>query len=111
MATPSLRHFRSEGIYTISSDPVEALIGEAWIPARYTDRGWATADGSTLLSGVEEWRYEASEESIQGDARVQGWNAPHRKARARKGASGQKQETGACDCSKPGGAECWAEET
>ena len=61
MDLPSLRHFRSEGIYTISSDPVEALIGEAWVPARYTDRGWATADGSTLLSNVEDWRYAVEE--------------------------------------------------
>jgi hypothetical protein len=61
MALPSLRHFRSEGIYTISSDPVEALIGEAWVPARYTDRGWATADGSMLLSAVEDWRYAIEE--------------------------------------------------
>lgn len=61
MDLPSLRHFRSEGIYTISSDPVEALIGEAWVPARYTDRGWATADGSTLLSSVEDWRYAVEE--------------------------------------------------
>ena len=66
MATPSLRHFRSEGIYTISSDPVEALIGEAWIPARYTDRGWATADGSTLLAGVEEWRDASQAREVAG---------------------------------------------
>lgn len=66
MATPNLRHFRSEGIYTISSDPVEVLIGEAWIPARYTDRGWATADGSTLLAGVEEWRDAPEEREVAG---------------------------------------------
>ena len=64
MDLPSLRHFRSEGIYTISSDPVEALIGEAWVPARYTDRGWATADGSTLLSSVEDWRYAVEERQV-----------------------------------------------
>ena len=110
METPSLRHFRSEGIYTISSDPVEALVGEAWIPARYTDRGWATADGSTLLTGVEEWRYEATEEGSQGDARVQGRNTAHRKARSRKGSSGQEQETGACDCPIAGGDQCRTEE-
>jgi hypothetical protein len=56
MDLPSLRHFRNEGIYFISSDPVEALHGEAWVPAIYTDKGWATADGSTLLTGIEEWR-------------------------------------------------------
>jgi hypothetical protein len=66
MELPSLRHFRNEGIYFISSDPVEALIGEAWVPAIYTDKGWATADGSTLLSSVEDWRYAVEERQEQG---------------------------------------------
>jgi hypothetical protein len=33
MALPDLRHFRLAAIY---SDPVEALVGEAWVPAIYT---------------------------------------------------------------------------
>jgi hypothetical protein len=33
MALPDLRHFRDGGVY---SDPVEALVGEAWVPAVYT---------------------------------------------------------------------------
>jgi hypothetical protein len=66
MDLPSLRHFRNEGIYFIFSDPVEALIGEAWVPARYTDKGWATADGSSLLSGVEDWRHAVEEGQIAG---------------------------------------------
>jgi hypothetical protein len=45
MALPDLRHFRDGGVY---SDPVEALVGEAWVPAVYTDKGWATADGANL---------------------------------------------------------------
>ena len=56
MDLPALRHFRNEGIYTVSSDPVEALVGEAWVPAIYTDKGWATADGNKLLSDIIEWR-------------------------------------------------------
>jgi hypothetical protein len=56
MDLPSLRHFRNEGIFTVSSDPVEALVGEAWVPAVYTDKGWATADGASLLQDVTEWR-------------------------------------------------------
>jgi hypothetical protein len=56
MELPSLRHFSNRGIYTISSDPVEALVGEAWVPAIYTDRGWATADGASLLPTIGEWR-------------------------------------------------------
>jgi hypothetical protein len=56
MDLPSLRHFRNTGIY---SDPVEALVGEAWVPAVYTDKGWATADGASLLTGIQEWRHAA----------------------------------------------------
>jgi hypothetical protein len=47
MALPDLRHFTPT---TISSDPVEALVGEAWVPAIYTDKGWTTADGGKLIS-------------------------------------------------------------
>jgi len=52
MALPDLRHFTPT---TISSDPVEALVGEAWVPAIYTDKGWTTADGDKLIT-VDEWR-------------------------------------------------------
>jgi hypothetical protein len=65
MDLPSLRHFRNDGIYYISSDPVEALHGEAWINAVYTDKGWATADGSKLLTGVEDWRYAVEEGQVE----------------------------------------------
>lgn len=67
MALPSLRHFQSQGIFQISSDQVEVLVGEAWVKAIYTDKGWATADGSTLLSGVEEWRHATQEREEQKD--------------------------------------------
>jgi hypothetical protein len=63
MDLPNLRHFTPAGI---SSDPVEALIGEAWVPAIYTDKGWATADGANLLLGIEDWRYAAEEGQITG---------------------------------------------
>jgi len=52
MDLPSLRHFENRGIFFVSSDPVEALHGEAWVPAIYTAKGWATADVSTLLTGI-----------------------------------------------------------
>lgn len=67
MELPSLRHFRNEGIFYIKSDVVEALHGETWIPAVYTDKGWATADGSTLLTSVEDWRYAIEEGQQQKD--------------------------------------------
>jgi hypothetical protein len=63
MDLPNLRHFTPAGI---SSDPVEALIGEAWVPAIYTDKGWATADGASLLLGIEDWRHAAKEGQITG---------------------------------------------
>jgi hypothetical protein len=63
MDLPNLRHFTPAGI---SSDPVEALAGEAWVPAIYTDKGWATADGASLLLGIEDWRYAAKEGQITG---------------------------------------------
>ena len=56
MALPDLRHFGDRGIFHIYSDPVEALVGEAWVPAIYTDKGWATADGAILLADITEWR-------------------------------------------------------
>ncbi len=89
MDLPSLRHFRNEGIYFISSDLVEALHGEAWVPAIYTDKGWATADGSTLLTGIEEWRDGQEEgQGSQGDGRVQAGNTSKRQARSRQGPKG-----------------------
>jgi hypothetical protein len=66
MDLPALRHFRAEGIYTISSDPVEALIGEAWVPAVYTDKGWATADGRNLLADIAEWRHATQAGQVTG---------------------------------------------
>jgi len=64
MDLPSLRHFGNRGIFYISSDPVEALVGDAWVPAIYTDKGWATADGGTLIT-VAEWRHATQEGQIQ----------------------------------------------
>jgi hypothetical protein len=55
MALPDLRHFENRGIFHIYSDSVEALVGEAWVLAIYTDKGWATADGGKLVI-VDEWR-------------------------------------------------------
>jgi hypothetical protein len=67
MDLPNLRHFRNEGLFTVSSDPVEALAGEAWVLAIYTDKGWATADGASLLLGIEDWRYAAEKGQITAD--------------------------------------------
>lgn len=99
MELPSLRHFGNEGIFHIKSDVVEALHGEAWIPAVYTDKGWATADGSTLLTGIEAWRHgeeadQSREENRQGDERVQSGNAEKRQAGTRKRTSRKKPQAG-----------------
>lgn len=100
MDLPSLRHFRNEGIYFISSDPVEALHGEAWVPAIYTDKGWATANGSTLLTGIEEWRNGQEEgQGSQGDGRVQTGNTSKRQTRPRQGSKGKKPQAGNSHCS------------
>ena len=64
MDLPSLRHFGNRGIFYIYSDPVEALVGDAWVQAIYTDKGWATADGGTLIT-VAEWRHASQERQIQ----------------------------------------------
>lgn len=96
MDLPSLRHFRDTGIY---SDPVEALVGEAWVPAVYTDKGWATADGLSLLTGIQEWRNGKEEgQGGEGDGRVQAGDTPKRQARTRQGAKSQKPQAGNRNC-------------
>ena len=65
MDLPNLRHFTPDGIY---SDPVEALVGEAWVPAVYTDKGWATADGVSLSADIIEWRHAVEAGQISGDS-------------------------------------------
>ena len=65
MNLPNLRHFTPTAI---SSDPVEALVGEAWVPAIYTDKGWATADGASLLADVQEWRHAVEAGQISSDS-------------------------------------------
>lgn len=98
MELPSLRHFDNRGIFYISSDPVEALIGEAWVAAIYTDKGWATADGASLLVGIEQWRNGKEEgQGGESDGRVQTRHAANRQTRTRQGAKGKKQEASDCD--------------
>ena len=65
MALPDLRHFRDGGVY---SDPVEALVGEAWVPAIYTSNGWATADGASLSADITEWRHAVEAGQISSDS-------------------------------------------
>jgi hypothetical protein len=64
MALPDLRHFTPT---TISSDPVEALVGEAWVPAVYTSNGWTTADGGKLSADITEWRHAVKAGQIAAD--------------------------------------------
>ena len=65
MDLPSLRHFRDGGIY---SDPVEALVGEAWVPAIYTSNGWTTADGGKLSADIIEWRHAVEAGQVSSDS-------------------------------------------
>ena len=65
MALPDLRHFRDGGVY---SDPVEALVGEAWVPAIYTSNGWTTADGGKLSADIIEWRHAVETGQISSDS-------------------------------------------
>lgn len=95
MDLPNLRHFSNSGIYFVSSDPVEALVGEAWVPAIYTDKGWATVDGASLLLGVEEWRDgqkedSSTKESGSSDEGIQSRNPTKRQARSRQRAKSQE---------------------
>ena len=65
MALPDLRHFRDGGVY---SDPVEALVGEAWVPAIYTSNGWTTAEGGKLSADIIEWRHAVKAGQISSDS-------------------------------------------
>ena len=65
MDLPNLRHFTPDGI---SSDPVEALVGEAWVPAVYTDKGWTTADGVSLSADIIEWRHAVEAGQVSSDS-------------------------------------------
>jgi len=99
MDLPSLRHFKDGQIF---SDPVEVLVGEAWVNAVlcYADNGdqyWATLD-MAKLSPVTEWRYGSAEENRQGDGRVQTGNASKRQTGSRQRAKGQKPQAGNSNC-------------
>lgn len=88
MENPALRHFRDDGIF---SDPVDALVGEAWVQAVYSDKGWVTKDG-TKLKDILEWRNDqkaeqGTEEDCQGARRVQGRQVAQRQTGTRKRAS------------------------
>ena len=99
MDLPGLRHFKNEGIFHIKSDPVQALHDGKWIAAIYTDKGWALADGSTLLTGITAWRHgeetnESRKEDQQGNEGVQSRNAEKRQAGTRKGTNRKKPQAG-----------------
>lgn len=92
MGQPDLRHFQG-GL--ILSDPVMALVGEAWVEAVFTNQGWKTRDLSVSLNAVSDWTdgkkaYESRKEDRQSDEGVQRGNSAHRQAGTRKG-SGRKK--------------------
>jgi hypothetical protein len=94
MDLPSLRHFENRGIFFVSSDPVEALHGEAWVPAIYTDKGWATADGSTLLTGIEEWRDATEAGQVAGCSISQHQNRDEKRQAAKASGSNRVRKSG-----------------
>jgi hypothetical protein len=68
MDLPSLRHF-ANGL--IISDPVEALIGEAWVNAVLCQRDdgtqfWASPDLSKL-GEPSQWRHAVEERKVASD--------------------------------------------
>lgn len=93
MDLPSLRHFQNAGIYCISSDPVEALHGGAWVPAIYTDKGWATADGSTLLTSIEEWRDATEAGQVAGCSISQHQNRNEKRQAAKTSGSNRARKS------------------
>lgn len=101
METPALRHFQN-GL--IISDPVQALIGEAWVQAVLCQREdgtqyWATPDLSKLPA-VTEWRDEkegSSSQSEKGNGRVQARNTAERKTGTRQGAKSKKPKASDCN--------------
>jgi hypothetical protein len=97
MAHPKLRHFVASGVFNVHSDLVEIRLGDAWQPAIYTDKGWATADGSSLLLDVVDWRDgQSTEQSGQSDGGVQARDTEQRQTRTRKRTSRQKPQAGTC---------------
>lgn len=63
MDLPNLRHFTPEGV---SSDPVEALVGEDWVSAVYTNHGWIAPDGASLNMEIAEWRDASQKGQVTG---------------------------------------------
>ncbi len=95
MAHPDLRHFVNSGIFTVHSDPVQVKLGDAWQPAIYTDKGWATADGGSLLLDVVDWRNgQSTEQSGESDGGIQARDAEQRQTRTRKRTARQKPQAG-----------------
>ena len=99
MATPGFRHFQN-GL--ILSDPVDALIGEAWVKAVLCQREdgtqyWATPD-LAKLPAVTEWR-DATQEGQKPEGGIgehpkgdEGWQATKASGRNRTRQSRKKPQ-------------------
>jgi hypothetical protein len=90
MDLPSLRHFQN-GL--IISDPVQALIGEAWVQAVLCQREdgsqyWATLD-MAKLTAVTEWCHAIEEGQITADDLGQHQNRDEKRQTAK--ASGRNR--------------------
>lgn len=103
METPALRHFQN-GL--ITSDPVQVLIGEAWVQAVLCQREdgsqyWATPDLSKLPA-VTEWRNadqveQSQQKGGESNGRVQARNTAERKTGTRQGAKSKKPKASDCN--------------
>ena len=100
MELPNTLHQRN-GL--LISNPVEVLIGEAWMPAVLCQREdgshyWATIDLSKLPA-VEDWRHgeetkQSRGENRQSDEGVQSRETEKRQAGTRKRTSRKKPQAG-----------------
>lgn len=92
MVLPDLRHFQG-GL--ILSDPVMALVGEAWVEAVFTNQGWKTRDLSVSLNAVSDWTngektFQSGKEGEQSNERVQSRGTEKRQTRPRQRSSRKK---------------------
>ena len=94
MDLPSLRHFQN-GL--IVSDPVQALVGEAWVQAVLCQREdgsqyWATLD-MAKLTAVTEWCYAIEKGQVAGCSISQHQNGDEKRQAAKASGSNRARKS------------------